>query len=58
MFSGVDPFVHFGRGYFEDQLIEIILNWPVVQDENMFKRFLIWTSSGPHVRGAEPFMQI
>ena len=30
---------NFGRGCYEEQFCEIILNWEVVQEEMSFKRF-------------------
>ena len=46
MFSGAEQFVLFGRGHHEEQFCF----GPVVQEEVSFKRFLIWSSCGPHVQ--------
>ena len=42
---------NFGNGFNEEQFLEIILNFgSVVHEEIPFKRFLIWSSGGSHVR--------
>ena len=49
---------NFGRGYQEEQFCEIILNldkW--FRRRCLLKIFLIWSSGGPSVSGAEPFVQ-
>ena len=58
LFSRAEPFVHFGRGYQEEQFSEIILNsdqW--FRRRCLLKIFLIWSSGGLFFSGAEPFVQ-
>ena len=44
---------NFGRGYYDEQFCEIILNFgSVVQEEMWFKRFLIWSSCCPPVQSS------
>ena len=51
---------NFGRGYYEEQFCEIILNLghAVVQEAMSFKRFPIWNSGGPPVRWSGPIYAI
>ena len=51
LFSGVEPFVQFSRGYYEDQFCEIILNldkW--FRWRCLLQIFLIWGPGGPFVQ--------
>ena len=45
---------NFGRGYYEEQFCD----GPVVQEEMLFKRFLIKSSDGPPVQWSETICAI
>ena len=49
MFSGVEPFVQFGRRHHEEQFCEIILNVDQWFRRCCLKIFLIWSSGSPFV---------
>ena len=58
LFSGVEPFVQFGKGHYEEQFCEIILNLDQQLWRNVIKRhFLSRALAAPLFGGAEPFVQ-
>ena len=47
------PLCNFGRGYYEEQFCEIILNLDQrFRRRCLLKIFLIWSSDGPFVQGS------
>ena len=48
---------NFGRGYYEEQFCEIILNLGQWFMSTFSLKILIWSSGGPLFGGARPFMQ-
>ena len=58
LFNGLEPFVQFGSGYYEQESCEIILNldkW--FRRRFRLKDFLSWALAALLFSGAEPFMQ-
>ena len=49
LFSPAEPLCKFGRGHYEENLCEVILNLDQYFRRCRLKKFLIWGSGGPFV---------